>query len=100
MKALNPGTARIQADFSTQNGAHSCFIEITVFKLLELESPKHITTDAIIVPPKAQIHLKTNLPDAKFYVASENKSGLKVTTDGVLTASENIGRDLVIVSIQ
>lgn len=98
LKALNPGTAKIQAEFVTGTGSHSCFIEITVFKLLELEMPKRITSDAIIVPTRSQINLKANLPDARFHLADESSDGLKVSADGILRTGDQIGRDLVIVS--
>lgn len=99
LKALNPGTAKIQAEFTTSAGSHLCFIEITVFKLLELEQPRHIASDVIIVPPRSQINLKANLPDARFHVADETASaGVKVSADGVLRTSDHIGRDLIIVS--
>lgn len=98
LKALNPGTAKISAEFTTSTGSLSCFIEITVFKLLELEQPRRITSDAIIVPPRSQINLKANLPDARFHLAEENAGSLKVSADGVLRTSDHIGRDLVIVS--
>lgn len=99
LKALNPGTAKIQAEFTTSTGTHSCFIEITVFKLLELELPRRITSDAIIVPPRSQINLKANLPDARFRLSEENVGGPRVSADGILRTSDRIGRDLVIVSI-
>lgn len=95
-KALNPGTAKIQAEFTTSTGSYACFIEITVFKLLELDLPRRITSDAIIVPPRSQINLKANLPDARFHLAEVNSSGLRVSGDGILRTSEHIGRDLVI----
>ncbi|XP_031623845.1 nuclear pore membrane glycoprotein 210 isoform X2 [Contarinia nasturtii] len=96
LKALNPGTARIQAEFTTSTGTHSCFVEITVFKLLELELPRRITSDAIIVPPRSQINLKANLPDAQFRLVEETVGGLKVSSDGILRTSDHIGRDLII----
>lgn len=99
LKALNPGTAKIQAQFTTSTGSHSCFIEITVFKMLELELPRRIMSDAIIVPPRSQINLKANLPEARFHLAEENTGGLKVSADGMLRTSDHIGRDLVIVRI-
>lgn len=100
LKAINPGTAKVQAEFTTTTGSHLCFIEITVFKLLELEQPRHIASDVIIVPPRSQITLKANLPDARFQVADETTGvGLKVSADGVLRTSDHIGRDLIIVSI-
>lgn len=55
LKALNPGTAKIQAEFTTTSGSHLCNIEITVFKLLELEQPRHISSDVIIVPPRSKV---------------------------------------------
>lgn len=99
LKALNPGTAKIHADFTTSTGSYTCFVEITVFKLLELDLPRRITGDAIIVPPRSQINLKANLPDARFHVAEETTSGLRVSPDGVLRTTDHIGRDLVVVSI-
>lgn len=99
LKALNPGTAKIQAEFTTTSGSHLSFIEITVFKLLELEQPRHISSDVIIVPPRSQINLKANLPDARFQVADGTNGGLKVSADGVLRTSDHIGRDLIIVSV-
>lgn len=98
LKALNPGTAKVQAEFTTSTGSYSCFVEITVFKLLELELPRRITSDAIIVPPRSQINLKANLPDARFQLAEEASSGLRVSSDGILRTTDHIGRDLVIVS--
>lgn len=100
LKAINPGTAKIQAEFTTTTGSHLCFIEITVFKLLELEQPRRIASDVIIVPPRSQINLKANIPDARFHVADEiSGGGLRISADGVLRTSDHIGRDLIIVSI-
>lgn len=98
LKALNPGTAKVQAEFTTSTGSHSCFVEITVFKLLELELPRRITSDVIIVPPRSQVNLKANLPDAQFRLAEETSGGLRISTDGILRTTDHIGRDLVIVS--
>lgn len=98
LKALNSGTAKVQAEFTTSTGSHTCFVEITVFKLLELELPRRITSDAIIVPPRSQINLKANLPDARFHLAEETGGGLRISADGILRTTEHIGRDLIIVS--
>lgn len=97
LKALNSGTAKIQAEFITPSATLSCFFEITVFKILELEWPKRISSDAIIVPPRSQINLKANLPDARFIFAEKSIGGCKVTPDGILKTSEHMGRDHVIV---
>lgn len=98
VKAMNPGRAKIQADVETSSGRQTCYVDVTVFKMLELESPKRITSDAIIVPPNSIVNLKANLPDTSFKFAAETVGGLKISSDGVLRTSEAIGRDLVIVS--
>lgn len=100
IKALKPGKAKIRADVVTPNGKQTCYVEVTVFQMLELESPKRITTDAIIVPPKSQINLKANLPDVNYKFAEESIGGLKVSADGILKTNEGIGRDLIIVSLK
>lgn len=99
VKALNPGRAKIQAEVETPNGRQTCSIDITVFKMLELEMPKRITSDAIIVPPNSLINLKANLPDASYKFIDESAGGLKISADGVLRTGEAIGRDVVIVNI-
>lgn len=99
LKALNPGIANVYAEFKTSTGILTSSFELSVFKVLELESPKQIISDAIIVPPNSRINLKANLPDAKFHLSDEKNSNLEVSIDGVLKTSEHIGRNLVIVRI-
>lgn len=36
LKALNPGTAKIQAEFTTTSGTHLCFVEVTVIFIIVL----------------------------------------------------------------
>lgn len=99
VRALNPGRAKIQAEVETPNGRQTCAVDVIVFKMLELESPKRITSDAIIVPPNSVVNLKANLPDTSFKFNEESVGGLKISAEGVLRTTEAIGRDLVIVSI-
>lgn len=67
--------------------------------MLELESPRRITSDAILVPPQAQINLKANIPDATFKLASENSNSiLRVSRDGILETNDALGRELIIAS--
>lgn len=98
VKALNPGRAKIKAEVETPSGRQTCSVDVTVFKMLELESPKRITSDAIIVPPNSLVNLKANLPDTSFKFAGESVGGLKISPDGVLRTNEAIGRDLIIVN--
>lgn len=70
-----------------------------VFKQLELESPKHITSDSILIPPKTKIQLKSNLDDAVYELEkSDSLTNLKVSRSGLITTPETNGRSLVIAS--
>lgn len=67
--------------------------------MLELESPKRITADPILIPPNFHINLKANLIDT-VYQADDAANGIvKVTRDGKLKSGDAIGRDLIIVSV-
>lgn len=68
-----------------------------VFKILELESPKHIATDTILLAPRSSIQLKANLDDVLYRLSSDSNSIVKVTPDGIVRTQETLGRDLVIV---
>lgn len=69
--------------------------------MLELESPRRIAADAILVPPQSQINLKANIPDATFKLASESTNNIvRVSKDGILETSDALGRDLIIASAQ
>lgn len=69
--------------------------------MLELESPRRIAADAILVPPQSQINLKANIPDATFKLASESTNSIvRVSKDGILETSDALGRDLIIASAQ
>ncbi|XP_013110354.2 nuclear pore membrane glycoprotein 210 [Stomoxys calcitrans] len=97
VKALNPGKAKIQATVKLPGGQKiSTFVEVVVFKILELESPKHITTDTILLAPRSSIQLKANLDDVLYRLSSDSNSIVKVTPDGIVRTQETLGRDLVI----
>lgn len=69
-----------------------------VFKMLELESPKRLVADTVLIPPNFTGNLKTNLADTEYYVeAKDSGSVVTVTRDGTLRSGETIGRDVVIV---
>lgn len=70
-----------------------------VFKLLELEHPKHILTDTILMAPRTSIQLKANLDDVLYRLSSDSNSIVKVSTDGIVRTHEALGRDLIIVRI-
>ncbi|TMW43037.1 hypothetical protein DOY81_011884 [Sarcophaga bullata] len=57
IKALNPGKAKIQATVQLPSGQKiSSFVEVVVFKTLELEHPKRITTDSILLAPRSSYY--------------------------------------------
>lgn len=67
--------------------------------MLELESPKRIISDAILIPPNFNLNLKANLDDVIYQVDDSANGIVKVTRDGSLKSSDTIGRDLIIVSV-
>lgn len=69
-----------------------------VFKMLELESPKRIVPNTILIPPNFDVNLKANLGDMVYYVDKSAKGIVQVSRDGNLVSGDAIGRDLIIVS--
>jgi nuclear pore complex protein Nup210 len=99
LRALSPGKANIYAIVWTGNNVKttvSC--EITVFKQLELEQPKRIVYDPILIPPKSSIQLMANLNDVTYELESDVGSVLKVSKNGLVKSGDANGRTLVIVS--
>lgn len=60
-----------------------------VFKLLELESPKRIVSDTILMPPKSTNHLKANINGAVYQLNSSSTNTVKVTKDGIVKSTNN-----------
>uniref|UniRef100_A0A1A9WQW2 BIG2 domain-containing protein n=1 Tax=Glossina brevipalpis TaxID=37001 RepID=A0A1A9WQW2_9MUSC len=102
LKALNPGKAKVSASVILPGGqkiSTSVEVEVVVFKILELESPKRITTDSILLPSRATVQLKTNLDGAVYRLSGDSNSVVHVSSDGIVRSQEVLGRDLIIVSI-
>uniref|UniRef100_A0A336L337 CSON002297 protein n=1 Tax=Culicoides sonorensis TaxID=179676 RepID=A0A336L337_CULSO len=100
--ALNPGKAQLHAVVLASNGLKfTANVEISVFKVLELEAPKHFVYDPILVPPMAGIQLKANLDDVVYMLDDQqNSSAIRVSRDGLVQSMEANGRSLVIASSQ
>ncbi|XP_014100175.2 nuclear pore membrane glycoprotein 210 [Bactrocera oleae] len=97
VKALNPGKVKIQATVELSTGQKiTNSVEVVVFKILELESPKHITMDWILVAPRSTLQLKANLDDVIYKLDSDSTGIVKVSTDGVIRTQDTLGRDLII----
>ncbi|XP_037941866.1 nuclear pore membrane glycoprotein 210-like [Teleopsis dalmanni] len=67
-----------------------------VFKNLELELPKRITMDWILVAPRSTIQLKSNLDNVVYKPDSASNGIVKVTKDGIVNSQDVLGRDLII----
>lgn len=99
VRALSPGVAKLHVVVLSASGhRYTSTVEVTVFKILELESPKRITYDSIIIPPKSSIQLKANINDVRFELDYDAESSVKVSRDGMVRSAEALGRSLVIVS--
>ncbi|CAD7078083.1 unnamed protein product [Hermetia illucens] len=97
VKALNPGKARIQASIILPGGQRlSSSVEVVVFKMLEIEAPKHINQDTILIPPRSTIQLKANLDDVVYKLSSESNGIVRVSSDGNVKSGDTLGRDLII----
>lgn len=101
INALNPGKAQLHAVVLASNGLKfTANVEINVFKVLELEAPKHFVYDPILVPPQSGVQLKANLDDVVYMLdEQQNSSAIRVTRDGFVQSMEANGRSLVIVSL-
>lgn len=97
IRGLKQGKAKIFATLYTQKTKFVSTVDVTIFKTLELESPKRIIYDPIIIPPRTTLQLKTNLDEA-FYDLSdtEERDVINVSRDGIVRSSEVLGRSLVV----
>ncbi|XP_058055409.1 nuclear pore membrane glycoprotein 210 [Anopheles bellator] len=104
VRALAPGKATLHVTLVTPSGKQlMAKTDVTVFRLLELESPKSFRYDSILIPPKATIQLKANLDDAFYQLENESaaSSGLvHVSRDGLVKSGDTVGRVQVIASCQ
>lgn len=93
------GKARITATVYHANTKMQASIDITVFKTIELEMPKRIIHDPIIIPPKMSLQLKTNLDDTTFVMSEQSdKSIINVSKDGTVKSNALLGMVLVLAS--
>ncbi|XP_058458190.1 nuclear pore membrane glycoprotein 210 [Malaya genurostris] len=99
VKALAPGKAILHVTLVTATGLKlAARSEITVFRLLELESPKTIRYDSILIPPRTNIQLKANLEDAVYQLEEGSSSVVKVSKEGLVKSGDAVGRVQVAVT--
>ncbi|XP_058828895.1 nuclear pore membrane glycoprotein 210 [Topomyia yanbarensis] len=93
VKALAPGKATLHVTLVSANGVRrTARSEVTVFQLLELESPKVIRYDSILIPPRTSIQLKANLEDAVYQLEEGSSSVVKVSKEGLVKSGDVVGR--------
>lgn len=115
---MNPGKAKIQANavlpggqrftatvevsgefsLNSMENYHGTIFSLLVFRTLEVISPKRITTDSILMPPRTSIHLKANLDDVSYKLDADASGIVTVTSDGIVKSRDSLGRDMIIVS--
>uniref|UniRef100_A0A182Q5Y5 BIG2 domain-containing protein n=1 Tax=Anopheles farauti TaxID=69004 RepID=A0A182Q5Y5_9DIPT len=106
VKALAPGRATLHVTLVTPTGVKlHAKTDVTVFRTLELVSPKAIRYDSILLPPRATIQLKANLDDAMYQldggVEAVSAGGvLQVSRDGLVRSGDTAGRVQIVASSQ
>lgn len=99
VRGLKQGKARITAVVHHGSTKYQATMDISVFKTLELESPKRIVHDPIIIPPRMNVQLKTNLDDTTFEINDQaDRSVINVSKDGVVKTYEMLGTSLIVAS--
>ncbi|XP_037731569.1 nuclear pore membrane glycoprotein 210 isoform X2 [Drosophila subpulchrella] len=98
VRALHPGKVTITASVSLADGTTlpPATVELIVFKMLELISPKPIRMDSILATPRSTLQLKSNMDDAAYELGSQSSGIFNVKPDGVVHTKTTLGRDLLI----
>lgn len=91
------GKAKITATVYHGGSRYQATVDVTVFKTLELESPKRIVHDPIIIPPRTSLRLKVNLDETVFEVDERaDKNIINVSRDGAVNTFDMLGKSLLI----
>uniref|UniRef100_A0A1B0CW60 BIG2 domain-containing protein n=1 Tax=Lutzomyia longipalpis TaxID=7200 RepID=A0A1B0CW60_LUTLO len=97
IRGKSPGKATVHAKVITPHGnTLTARIEVSVFTMLELETPKRITSDTILMPPQSNLQLKANLDDVSYAVDTSQRNFVTVSSSGIVKSSENSGLSLVV----
>lgn len=99
IRALAPGKAGLYVTVVTTGGVKlTAKTEVTVFRVLELESPKVIRYDSILVPPRTTVQLKANLDDAVYQLEEGSNAVVKVSKEGLVKSGDAVGRVQIVAS--
>ena len=99
VRGLKQGKARITARVYHEGSKFQATADVTVFKTLELESPKSIIHDPIIIPPRTSLPLKVNLDETVFEMNEQaDRSVINVSRDGIVKTFDMLGTSLIVAS--
>ena len=99
IRGLKQGKGRIFATAMLGSQKLLAEQEVIIFKTLELESPKRIIRDPIIIPPRTSLQLKANLEDTIFELNNQaDNTIINVSRDGIAKSYDGVGRSLIIAS--
>lgn len=100
VRGLKQGKARITARVLHESSKFQATVDVAVFKTLELESPKRIVHDPIIIPPKTSLQLKVNMDETIFEMneQADSSSVINVSRDGIVKTFDMLGTSLVVAS--
>uniref|UniRef100_A0A1B0DJU9 Nuclear pore membrane glycoprotein 210 n=1 Tax=Phlebotomus papatasi TaxID=29031 RepID=A0A1B0DJU9_PHLPP len=97
IRGKNPGKATVHAKVITPHGnTLTARVEVSVFRQLELEAPRHITSDTILIPPQSTLQLKANLDEVSYAVDSSQRNFVTVSNSGMVKSAENSGLSLIV----
>lgn len=99
VRGLKQGKARITARVYHEGSKFQATADVTVFKTLELESPKRIIHDPIIIPPRTSLQLKVNMDETVFEMNEQaDRSLINVSRDGIVKTFDMLGTSLIVAS--
>lgn len=96
-RGLKQGKGKITAIVYFGNTKLQATVDISIFKTIELESPKRIVHDPIILKKQTSLQLKVNLDETAFEINEQTDSSvINVTRDGKIQTFETLGTSLVV----
>lgn len=97
VRGLKQGKGKITATVSHGSSKFTVSTDVTIFKTLELEMPKQIIHDPIIIPPRTSLQLKVNLDETVFEINDQaDRSIINVSSDGMVKTFDMLGTSLVV----
>lgn len=97
VRGLKQGKGKITATVYHGTTKLQASADVTIFKTLELEAPKRIVHDPIVIPPRTSLQLKVNLDETVFEINDQADSTIiNVSRDGTVKTNDILGTSLVV----